>query len=99
MRRSECTRKYPQWYNPGFEADREWNNDAVATIVYMIQDGDLNRNVDMNDIIQLLDDWYVEYFMSTPSTLHMRVSYVIKYQIHNPDTKTYTQALSGENAG
>ena len=28
----------------------------------------------------------------------MRESYVIKYQSHYPDTPTYMEALSGENA-
>ena len=27
----------------------------------------------------------------------MRESYVIKYQIHNTDTRTFMEALSGEN--
>ena len=51
VRPSERIRKYPQRYNPGFGAAREWNNNAVAIVVYMIQDGDLNSNVDMNDIL------------------------------------------------
>ena len=42
---SERIIKYPQRYDPGFGAAREWDNNAVASIVYMIQDGDLNRNV------------------------------------------------------
>ena len=49
--RSERIRKSTQPYNPGFGDPRDWKNDAVAIIVYMIQDGDLNKNVDMNDII------------------------------------------------
>ena len=51
LRRSKCIRKSPQWYEPGFGATREWNNDAVASIVYMIQDGYLNSNVDTNDTL------------------------------------------------
>ena len=50
MRRYERIRNYPQRYNPGFGAAREWKNDDVASIVYMIQDRDLNRNVDTDDI-------------------------------------------------
>ena len=50
MRRYERIRNYPQQYNPGFGAAREWKNDAVASIVYMIQDEDLNSNVDTDDI-------------------------------------------------
>ena len=43
VRRSKCIRKSPQPYNPGFGAAREWKNDAVPNIVYMIQYGDFNR--------------------------------------------------------
>ena len=45
VRRSERIRKYPQRYDPGFGSATEWKNDAVASIVYMIQDGDLNTNI------------------------------------------------------
>ena len=72
VRRSERIRKSPQWYNPGFGAARECNNDAVASIVYMIQDGYLNINVDTDDILSLLAGWDSEYCMDTPSIFHMR---------------------------
>ena len=49
--RSKRIIKYPQRYNPGFGYFRECNNDAVASIVYMIKNWDLNRNVDMDDIL------------------------------------------------
>ena len=42
VRRSERIRNYPHRYNPVFRAAREWNNDAIASIVYIIQDRDLN---------------------------------------------------------
>ena len=35
--------------------------------------------------------------MDTPSTFHMRESYAIKTERHDPDTPTYMEALSGEN--
>ena len=57
---------------PGFGAAGEWKNDAVASTVYMIQDMDLNRNVDTNDILSLLVEWDAEDFMDTLSTFHMR---------------------------
>ena len=98
VRRSERIIKYPQRYNPVFGTDREWNNDDVASIVYIIQDGDLNRNVDMDDILLLLVEWDAEDCMDTPSSFHMRESYVLKSQSHDPDTPTYMEALSGENA-
>ena len=50
-RRSERIRNYPQRYDPVFGAAREWNNDAVASIVYIIQGGDLNRNEDTGEIL------------------------------------------------
>ena len=71
MRRSKRIRNYPQRYNPRFGADREWKNDAVASIVYMIQDRDLNLNVDTDNILSLLAEWDAEYCIYTPSTFHM----------------------------
>ena len=58
VRRSERIRKYSQQYNPGFGAAREWKNDDFASIVYMIQDRDFDSNVDMDDILLLLAEWY-----------------------------------------
>ena len=54
VRRSKRIRNYPQRYNPGFGAAREWKNDDVASIVYMIQYMDLNSNVDPYDILSLM---------------------------------------------
>ena len=72
MRRSEHIINSPQKYNPGFGAAREWNNYSVASIFYMIQDGDFNINVATDDIISLLAEWDAEDFMDMPSTFHMR---------------------------
>ena len=47
-RRSEHIRNFPQRFNPEFRSAREWKNDAVASIVYMIQDRDFDSNVDMD---------------------------------------------------
>ena len=66
VRRSERIRNSPQRYNPGFGAAIEWKNDAVASIIYMIQDRDLNRNVDTDEILSLLADWDAENCMDTP---------------------------------
>ena len=63
----------------------------------MIQDRDLNSNVDTDDILSLLADWDAEDCMYKPSMFHMRESCTLKTQIHDPDTPTYTEALSGEN--
>ena len=98
VRRSERIRNSPQRYNPVFGAAREWNNDAVASIVYIIQDRDLNSNVDTDDILSLLAEWNAEDCMDTPSTLHMRESYALNNQSHHHDTPTYKEALSGENS-
>ena len=72
VRRSKRIRNSPQQYNPGFGAAREWKNDDVASIVYMIQDRDLNNNVDTDDILSLMYEWDAAYCMDTPSTFHMR---------------------------
>ena len=57
VRRSERIRNSPQRYNPGFGAAIEWKTGAAVSIVYMIQDRDLNRNVATDDIISLLAEW------------------------------------------
>ena len=64
----------------------------------MIQDRDLNRNVDTDDILSSLAEWDAEYCMDMPSTFHMRESYALKTQSHDPDTPTCMEALSGENS-
>ena len=60
VRHSERIINFPQRFNPRFGAAREWKNDAVASIVYMIQDRDLDSNVDTDDILSLLAEWYAE---------------------------------------
>ena len=98
VRRSKRIINSPQRYDPGFWAAREWKNDDVAIIVYMIQYRDLNINVDTDDIISLLTEWDAEDFMDTPSTFHMIESCVLKSQSHYPDTPMYMEALSGKNS-
>ena len=89
MRRSKRIRNYPQRYNPGFGAAREWKNDALASIVYMIQDRDFDSNEDTDDILLLLAQWDAEDCMDTPSAFHMREYYALKTQSYDPDTPTY----------
>ena len=96
VRRSERIRNSPKRYNQGFGADREWKNDAISSIVYIIQDRDFNSNVGTDDILSLLDEWDTEYCMDTPSTFHLRESYACKTQSHDPDNPTYMEALSNE---
>ena len=36
--------------------------------------------------------------MDAPSTFHIRESYTLKTQSHDPDNPTYMEALSGENS-
>ena len=91
-------RNSPQRYNPGFGDARKSNNDAVASIVYIIQDRDLNSNVDTDDILLLLAEWDSKDCMDMPSTFYMRESYAFKNQSHDPYTPTYKEALSGENS-
>ena len=64
----------------------------------MIKERDLNSNVDMDDILYLMAEWDSEDCMDMPSTFHMRESYALKIQIHDPDTPTYMEALSGKNS-
>ena len=64
----------------------------------MIHDMDINSNVDTYDNLSLLAKWDAEDCMNTPSTFHIRESYDLKNQIHDPDTPTYMEALSGENS-
>ena len=64
----------------------------------MIQYGDLNINVDTDDTLSLLADWDAGDCMDTPSTFHMRESYVLKTKSHDPGTPTYMEALSGKNS-
>ena len=97
MRRSKRIINSPHRYKPGFGDAREWNNDAVASIVYMIQDRDLNSNVDTDDILSLLAGWDTEDSMDTTSAFHTREYYALKTQSHDPDTPTYMEALSDEN--
>ena len=61
-------RNSPQRHNPGFGAAREWKNDAATSIVYMIQDRNLNSNDDTDAILLLLAEWDAEDCMDTPST-------------------------------
>ena len=72
VRRSGRIRNSPQRYKPGIGAAKEWKNNAVASIVYMIQDRDINSNVDTYAILSLLAEWDSEYCTDTPSTFHMR---------------------------
>ena len=72
LRRSERIRKSPHRYGPGFGANREWSSDDVASIFYVIQNGDFNSNVYMDEIICLLDEWDVGDCMDTKSMFHIR---------------------------
>ena len=64
----------------------------------MIQDRDFDSNVDTDDILSLMSEWYTEYCMDIPSTFHSKESYVLKTESHDPDTPTYMEALSGESS-
>ena len=62
----------------------------------MIHYGYLNINEDMDEILSLMPEWDVEYYMDAPSTFYMRKYYVLKFQSHDLDTPTYMEALSGK---
>ena len=72
VRRSERIRNSPRQYNPVFGTAREWKNDAVSSIVYIIQDRDFDGNVDTDEILSLLAEWDAEDCMDNPSEFHMR---------------------------
>ena len=59
----------------------------------MIQYGYFNYNVDTDDILLLLDQWYAEDCMDTPLEFNMRESYVLKSQSHDPNIPAYMEAL------
>ena len=63
----------------------------------MIKYEDLNISVYTDDILSLLAEWDKEDCMENPSTFHVRESYVLNTQNHDPYTPTYMEALSGEN--
>ena len=98
VKRSKCIRNSPQPYNLELGAAREWKNDSVASIVYMTQDWDFDRNVNTYDILSLLDEWDVEDCIDTPSKIHVKEYYALKIQSHNTDAPIYMEALSGENS-
>ena len=60
VRRSERIINSPQRYNPVFGSARDWKNDDFASIVYMIQYRELDSNVDTDDNLLLLAEWYAE---------------------------------------
>ena len=66
VRRSERIRILSQRFNPKFGAVTEWKSNAVANIVYIIQDRDYDSNVDTDDILSLLAEWDAEDCMYTP---------------------------------
>ena len=72
VRCSKRIRKYSHQYETVFGSSREWNSDAIASIVYMIQYGYFNKNEDTDDILSLLGDWDKEDYMDLSSMFHMR---------------------------
>ena len=54
----------------------------------MIHDGDYDSNVDTDEILLLMANWDAENCMDISLTFHMRAFYVLKSQIHYPDTTT-----------
>ena len=94
VRSSERIRKSQQRFDPRFEAEREWNIEAVESLVYNLKYGDYYSNIYKGNIIlDLLNYWDAEYCMDTPSELHMRIYYVIKPNSQYYDDKTYMEKL------
>ena len=57
-----------------------------------------HSNIDTYEILSLLSECNAEDCMDAPSRFNMREFYVLKSQIHDPDSPTYMEALSGEHA-
>ena len=72
VRSSKHIIKSPKQYNPGFGAKIEWTSDTVTSLVYMIQYGYYDKNLDMDDILTFLVNCCAEYCMYVPFTFHMR---------------------------
>ena len=93
---SEIIGKSLQKFDPDFGAARQYNSDTLDSLVYMIQDGYYDSNIDTENIIDLLADQDPEDFMDTPSTLHTREYYALKSQSQDYNNPMYMEALSGE---
>ena len=55
----------------------------------MTESGYYDGNVNTDEILSLLEYWDVEYFMDARSLFHMIGYYILKSQIHGPDTPTH----------
>ena len=62
----------------------------------MIQDGDYDRNVDMDKIPYLFSDWDAKHYMYAPSISYMKEFYAIKFHSHDHYTTMYMETLSRE---
>ena len=60
MRHSNSIKKCPQQFYPGYGDAIECKSYDVASLVYIIHYGPYGRNVDMDNILYLLIEWYVE---------------------------------------
>ena len=57
MSNSKRNRKFTHRFEPSFADVREWKSDAATSLVYMIQYGYYDRNLNMYEILSLLDDF------------------------------------------
>ena len=80
MGRSGRIRKSLKQYDPGFWAARQWNSDAVLSILYMIQYVGFNGNVDTDDIVSLLAELYAEY------CINLSYEKILCYQVSKPQS-------------
>ena len=48
-------------------AEREWNSDDDSNLVYMLRYEYSDNNVDTDEILCLLSDWYAEYCIDAHS--------------------------------
>ena len=97
MRRSKSIRKSPHKNEPVFGAARECKSNTVASFIYTVCGRDYDSNAHTNKILSLLAEWHEESFIDAPLTLHTRESCSLKSQIHDSNTPTYMNSISGKH--
>ena len=81
--------KYPQMLDRGSVDARAFNSGDVESLFYMILYWYYDSNIYTYKILNLLAEWYVEYFIYLSSTIYMGLYYTLKYQINDTDNTIY----------
>ena len=98
LRRSSRSRKAPKLYNPGnFGAAKDWISDQVAMLATSFEENSFTL-ADWSEMLCTLSDVDSDYSMKYPKGYDsVNVGYLAKHK-SDPDTPTYTEAMSGEHA-